>query len=273
LTPVSQEDVLSISVLKIEKSDGIATLTLNRPEALNALDRELRHAFAHALADLEHDPDVGVIILTGAGRAFCAGLDLKELAAEGLVDMEERRKRDELFARMTAFPRPIIGAINGPAVTGGFELALACDILIASTEARFADTHARVGIIPGWGLSQKLSRLIGIYRAKELSFTGNYLDAAKAEAWGLVNRIVSPDDLLPVCRALAGDILTCDRGFLRSYKRLIDRGFGLPFAEAMAFEADKSAEHARSVTADRMAERREAVRERGREQTGRSDKT
>src|SRR5260370_17359052 len=105
-------------------------------------------------------------------------------------------------------PKPVIGAINGVAITGGFEVALACDVLIASTTARFADTHARVGVMPGWGLSQKLPRVIGLYRAKELSLTGNYLSAAQAEAWGLVNRVVPPDELLPPSRAPPPDILS-----------------------------------------------------------------
>ena len=110
---------------------------------------------------------------------------------------------------MGAVPQPIIGAVNGVAVTGGFEVALGCDLLIASTEARFADTHARVGILPGWGISQKLPRLIGIGRAKELSFTGNYIGADQAERWGLVNRVVAAEDLLPTCLALARDMASC----------------------------------------------------------------
>ncbi|HYC56632.1 MAG TPA: enoyl-CoA hydratase-related protein [Candidatus Binatia bacterium] len=113
---------------------------------------------------------------------------------------------------------PVIGAINGFAITGGFELALACDVLIASTQARFADTHARVGLVPGWGLSQRLSRAVGIYRAKEISLTGNYVSAEQAEHWGLVNRVVASQDLLPACRALAEDMLSCVPATLRAYK-------------------------------------------------------
>ncbi|MEW5722631.1 MAG: enoyl-CoA hydratase [Thermodesulfobacteriota bacterium] len=254
-------------VLLIEKDQGITTLTLNRPGVLNALSRELRLALSAALADLARDPETGVVILTGAGRAFCAGLDLKELAAEGMTGAGKRRTEEKLIDRMRDFPQPLIGAINGVAVTGGFELALACDILIASTKARFADTHARVGIVPGWGLSQKLSRLIGPYRAKELSFTGNYLGAEQAEAWGLVNRVVAPDELLPAARALAWDILSCDRDFLARYKGLIDRGYGLPLAEALEMETLESAGHSLAVTAESVAARRQAVLERGRRQT------
>jgi enoyl-CoA hydratase len=151
-------------------------------------------------------------------------------------------------------------------VTGGFELALACDVLIASNEARFADTHARVGIMPGWGLSQKLSRMIGIGRAKELSLTGNYLSAEQACAWGLVNRVVSPAELLPVCRALAHDMLSCDPDVLRGYKRVIDEGYAATFGDGLALEKRRSREHAASVTPEKIAARRALVQARGRAQ-------
>ena len=155
-------------VLSVEKSEGIVTLTLNRPQAMNALSRELRAAIVRTFQSLRDDPDADAVILTGAGRAFCAGLDLKELGgARGTAsETESAVAGADVVKALTGFDRPIIGAINGFAVTGGFELALACDVLIASTAARFADTHARVGVMPGWGLSQKLPRVIGIYRAK-----------------------------------------------------------------------------------------------------------
>jgi enoyl-CoA hydratase len=168
---------MSEPVLLVEKRDGIATFTMNRPQALNALSRELRARLTRAFEEVRGDPEVGVVILTGAGdRAFSAGLDLKELGGEtgAASDAGEAAAGgDDIVGAMERCGAPIIGAINGFAITGGFELALACDVLIASTAARFADTHARVGIMPGWGLSQKLSRLIGIYRAKELSLTGS----------------------------------------------------------------------------------------------------
>src|ERR1700687_220825 len=181
---------MSEAILLVEKRDGIAILTLNRPKAMNALSRDLRQAIVGTFAELRGDPGTGVVILTGAGRAFCAGLDLKELGGETGVQSEAESAvaGADVVHALTSFAQPIIGAINGFAITGGLVVALACDILIASTTARFADTHARVGVMPGWGLSHKLSRAIGIYRAKELSLTGNYLSAEQAEAWGLVNR-------------------------------------------------------------------------------------
>jgi enoyl-CoA hydratase len=255
-------------VLLSDRRDGVLTLTLNRPAAMNALSRELRRALIAAFTSLAHDAETGVVILTGAGRAFSAGLDLKELGGEtsSSPDVTEAVATGDLIETMSRCDRPIIGAINGVAVTGGFELALACDVLIASTEARFADTHARVGIMPGWGLSQKLSRLIGISRAKELSLTGNYCSAEQACAWGLVNRVVSPAELLPACRALAADMLSCDREVMLAYKRVIDDGYAATFADGLRIEKARNREHAASVTPEKIAARRALVQARGRSQ-------
>jgi enoyl-CoA hydratase len=256
------------AVLLTTVENRIATVTLNRPESLNALSRALRNALAETFQRLAEEPDVGVIVLTGAGRAFCAGLDLKELAGESPQEAAQAVSAGDVVAAMEQCGKPIIGAINGFAITGGFELALACDILIASTEAKFADTHARVGIMPGWGLSQKLSRLIGIYRAKELSLTGNFLDAHTAEAWGLVNRVVPAQELLPTCYALARDILSCDPELVRNYKRLIDDGFALPYGEARRLESERAREGAKRLSPAELARRRQAVQARGRSQAG-----
>jgi enoyl-CoA hydratase len=255
-------------VLEIERDGGVATLTLNRPSAMNALSRELRAALADAFATLAYDPEARVAIVTGAGRAFCAGLDLKELGrGEGPVGGSGRAPEPDILKAMQAFPGPIIGAINGVAVTGGFELALACDVLIGSPAARFADTHARVGILPGWGLSVKLPRLVGVVRAKMISFTGNYVSAEEAERWGLLARVVPEAELLPACRALARDMLSCEPRTLRGYKRLIDEGFATTAGEARRHEAEASTEHMRSVSAADIASRRVGVVARGREQT------
>jgi enoyl-CoA hydratase len=260
---------MSDSILLLETTDGVATVTLNRPQAMNALSRALRAEIVRTFAALRDDADVGVIILTGAGRAFCAGLDLKELSGEsgGSDDTVSAIAGGDVVAAVSGCPQPVIGAINGFAITGGFELALACDVLIASSEARFADTHARVGILPGWGLSQKLSRTIGIYRAKELSLTGNYLPAEQAEAWGLVNRVVAPEALLPTCQALARDMLSCDAASMRGYKQVIDAGYAETFARGMGIESDASRAHARSLAPGALAGRRAVVQQRGRDQS------
>ncbi|MGH0038382.1 MAG: enoyl-CoA hydratase [Myxococcota bacterium] len=262
---------MSEPVLLVDKRDQIATVTLNRPAAMNALSKALRAELARVFAELPEDPEVGVILLTGAGdRAFCAGLDLKELSGEGIEGDDAGGAVSsgyDAVQRIEACPLPVIGAINGFAITGGFELALACDLLVASTRARFADTHARVGIMPGWGLSQKLSRLVGLPRAKELSLTGNFLEAEQAADWGLVNRVVEPDALLPTCRALAADMLSCDARLVRAYKNVIDRGFAATYAEGRAIETEANRANSGNVSAESIALRRRSVQERGRAQS------
>ncbi len=253
------------SVLLIEKKGGIATLTLNRPKAMNALNLELRQSLAETFRNLAANGKTRVVILTGAGRAFCAGMDLKE-AAEGQSDEAAFSGEADVIEAIAAFEGPIIGAINGHAITAGFELALNCDILIASTEARFADTHVRVGMIPGWGLSQRLSRLIGINRAKEISLTGNYITAEQAEAWGLVNRVVPPDQLLPTCQSLAAEIASCDPNVVAEYKRLIDEGYGMNLTDALDHESKVAIEWAKTITSGDIARNRENVQDRGRQQ-------
>lgn len=253
----------------IDVADGIATLTLNRPEAMNALSLELRRDIDAALQQVEADEAVRVIILTGAGqRAFCAGLDLKELASDpaAMAAATSIDRRDNIAVALRHCRKPVIGAINGVAITGGFELALACDILIASETARFADTHVRIGILPGWGLSQKLSRLIGVYRAREFSLSGNFIDADTAERWGLVNRVVAPAALLPAARRLAADIASADPGMVTLYKALIDDGFDRALADGLALESARSDARNAAVTTDAVAARYGDVMARGRTQ-------
>lgn len=258
-----------MSNLLVEKSDGVAVITLNRPNAMNALSRALRAELAEAVKAINADADVKVVILTGAGeRAFTAGLDLKELGSDASALGAANATTADLnpVKAIEDCVKPVIGAINGVAITGGFELALACDVLIASENARFADTHARVGIMPGWGLSQKLSRLIGLYRAKELSLSGNFLDAQTAERWGLVNRVVPANELLAAAKALAADMAQVEPGMMGRMKKLIDDGFGLSFADAMALEAKVSTGHNTEVKPEEVEARRGAVLARGRSQ-------
>ncbi len=249
-------------VVLVEKADGVATVTMNRPEAMNALSVELRKTLAGTFAALAADDEVRAIVLTGAGgRAFTAGLDLKELAstpgARGAANPTSAA--DDPVLAMEACPKPIVGAVNGVAITGGFEVALACDVLIA-------DTHARVGILPGWGLSAKLSRTVGLMRAKELSLTGNFLDAKTAYEWGLVNRVVEPDELLRTAQKLAHDMASIDPATSRTYKKLIDDGDKLTAAEARKLETATTKALNAAVTPDSIAERREQVQARGRSQ-------
>jgi enoyl-CoA hydratase len=168
-------------------------------------------------------------------------------------------------AAINRYPGPVIGAINGVAVTGGFELALACDVLLASSAARFADTHARIGVAPGWGLSQKLSRAIGPYRAREVSLSGNWVSAEQAAAWGFVNRVLAPDDLLPAARALAMDMLSTLPAMLLRYKAIINDGFALAYGEGLALEKSRAREFNAQVSATDVEQRRETVRQRNRD--------
>lgn len=254
-------------MLLVERHGPVAVVTLNRPEAMNALSRALRAELWAQLQRLEADPAVSVIVLTGAGeRAFCAGLDLKELGS-GPGAMQAANTKDPALNpadAVRACRKPVVGAINGVAITGGFELALVCDVLICSTNARFADTHARVGITPGWGLSQMLSRAIGLYRAKELSLTGNFLDARTASDWGLVNRVVEPGELMATALKVAQDMASVDAEMLATYKAMIDDGYGLSFDDGLKLEAERSEPHNAAVTPEMIEARRAAVQARGR---------
>lgn len=256
---------MSESIVLIEKDGPVAIVTMNRPDALNALSCALRAELVRTFADLAEDDSIRAVVLTGAGRAFTAGVDLKEAGQTGFALGADGGEID-LAKGLSAYPWPIIGAINGFAITGGFELALMCDVLLASEHAKFADTHARVGIMPGWGLSQKLARLIGTSRAKELSFSGNFLDAETAERWGLVNRVYTAEDLVPSAVKLAHEMASCDPVLLRNYKKIIDDGFATTFGEGQRLEVTRSAEHAAGVTAKSVEAARQAVTARGRRQ-------
>ena len=253
--------------LLIERHGPVALLTLNRPQAMNALSQSLIRSLSAAIVSLGRDETARVLVLTGAGeRAFSAGLDLKELGARpGLLGMVEGEgERPNPIRAIEQCPKPVIAAVNGVAITGGFELALACDILVASETARFADTHQRVGVIPGWGLSQKLSRIIGPSRAKEMAFSGRFVSARQASDWGLVSRAVPAGELMADVMALAQEIAEVDAGFLADYKRLVDEGYGKPFAEAMTLEADWSKRHNSAIAVTDLEARRAGVQERGR---------
>jgi len=228
-----------MTVIRTQVDDRVAVVTLDRPEARNALNGELLRAIPEAMARADADPDVDVIVLTGADPAFCAGIDLKELQETG----GEFFRQGGVGRPWLRTTKPVIGAVNGPAVTGGLEIALHCDFLVASDRARFADTHARVGLLPGWGLTVLLPQAIGARKAKEMSFTGNFVAADEALLFGLVNKVVPHDDLLPTAIALARDIAGGDaravRALLASYERILavdpERGLALEAEAARAW--------------------------------------
>jgi enoyl-CoA hydratase len=256
-------------MLIVERRERVAVFTLNRPEAMNALSMALRAKLWAELQRLDADDSVRAIVLTGAGeRAFSAGLDLKELGS-GPGAMQAANTKDPALnpaEAVRACRKPIVAAINGVAITGGFELALVCDVLVCSTNARFADTHARVGITPGWGLSQMLSRTIGLYRAKELSLTGNFLDAQTAYEWGLVNRVVAPGELMATALKIAADMASIETDMLIAYKAMIDDGYHLSFGDGLRLEAERSEPHNAAITPEMIEARRAAVQARGRAQ-------
>jgi enoyl-CoA hydratase len=227
-------------VVRYEVADRVATVTLNRPEARNALNRLLTRSLWEAVADAGDDPDIDVVILTGADPAFCAGVDLKEITGQDSAaepsDPPDRsqppvragpgpaRDVNGLYRFIPLIDKPVIGAINGVAATGGFEVALQCTFLVASEKARFVDTHARVGVMPGGGITVLMAQSLGLRRAIEASLTGNFINAAEAQSLGLVNHVVPHEELLPFARRLAADIVSNDqvgvRRLLRHYRQV-----------------------------------------------------
>jgi len=254
-----------MTVLLTKTNNGITTVTMNRPKQMNALSIELRNALDVEFSRLRDDPETDVIILTGAGeKAFSAGLDLKELGQTGLPS--EATESHDLHDAIREVGKPVIGAINGFAVTGGFEIALMCDILVASEHAKFADTHVRMGVVPGWGLSQRLSKLVGSSRARELSFSARYLDAETAASWGLVNRVLPAEELMPFCTALAEDIQQADKDTLKAVQALISYSQNHGLDQGLTEEDRVSHEHGLKVSKAALENRREQVMESGRKQ-------
>jgi enoyl-CoA hydratase len=245
-------------VLLIETADRVRTLTLNRPQARNALSAELRRRFFTALRDAETDDAVDVVILTGADPVFCAGLDLKELG--------DSSQLPDISPQWPSMTKPVIGAINGAAVTGGLELALYCDVLIASDQARFADTHARVGLLPTWGLSVRLPQKVGVGMARRMSLTGDYLSATDALRAGLVTEVVPHDQLLVSARRIAASIVGNNqkavRALLASYHRIDEASTG----QGLWIEATSAKQWMNAATGNDIAANRDAVLQRGRAQ-------
>jgi enoyl-CoA hydratase len=225
-----------------EKRGGMATITINRPQAMNALNEETIPEILSRLQDAEKDENVRVIVITGAGeKAFCAGLDLKPMRDINVIKAVETSKRGQkLTLAIEELGKPVIAAINGYALGGGLELAMACDIRIASEKARIGQPEVNVGLIPGWGGTQRLPRLVGKGIAKELIFTGKMIDAKTAERIGLVNVVVPTDELMSTVEELAKVIMSKPPIAIRLAKELInssietDQGTGLVH-EAEAF--------------------------------------
>jgi len=245
-------------VLLIDTQDRVRTLTLNRPQSRNALSTELRRRFFRALRDAETDDTIDVVILTGTDPVFCAGLDLKELG--------NSTELPDISPQWPPMTKPVIGAINGAAVTGGLELALYCDVLIASDNSSFADTHAHVGLLPTWGLSVRLPQKVGVGMARRMSLTGDYLSADEALRAGLVTEVVPHDQLLASARRVATSIVGNNqkavRALLASYHRIDDADT----SGGLWIEAASARQWMSSATGDDIAANRDAVLQRGRAQ-------
>lgn len=251
----------------LDVSERIATITLNRPEARNALSSDVLRLLPEKISEADRREDVDVLILTGADPAFCAGLDLKELgSADNRIIGAGGRQSGTTRRPFPAVDKPVIAAVNGAAITGGFELVLNCDFVIASERARFGDTHTRVGVMPGWGLTVLLPQAIGVRRAREMSFTGNFLTADEAFQWGLVNHVVPHDELIPFTRRIATDIIGNDQAGVRQIRRTYAAGAEATVGEAWEIENRDAVAWQRDFDPSRVAARRDAIMQRGRSQ-------
>ena len=219
--------------LLVERDGPVAVVTLNRPEVRNALSSELITALRAAFTDLGADDTVRAVVLTGADPGFCAGLDLREVAGSGA----NLAMVDDVPGAFAPIDKPVIAAVNGVAVTGGLEIALSCDIRIASDRALFADTHARVGVMPGWGLTVRLPRAIGQARALEMSLAGTRVDAATALSWGLVNHVVPHAELMTTALDIARRAAEPDPRSAATLLRMYREAAELPESEALRQES------------------------------------
>ena len=215
---------MSSELVVTEVLGPVAVITLNRPEKRNALSAELVVDLGDAVEVLDQDPAIHAMVLTGADPAFSAGFDLRNLGTE-LAETRARRWEGEVrrLGMLPGHATPIVGAINGPAVTGGLELALGCDFLIASERASFADTHGRVGVMPGGGMTIRLPALIGVDRARRMSLTGDFVDAHTALAWGLVTEVTTHQDLLPRAIEVAGTMASLDPVVVTELRKMYDQ--------------------------------------------------
>jgi enoyl-CoA hydratase len=211
-----------------------ALITLNRPERHNSICQDLLINLYNYIDEVARNSDIKVAILTGNGKSFCSGIDLSVIGKDNLLDPRgDGKDMPDVFASCN---KPIIGVINGNAITGGFELAMQCDFLIASENARFTDSHAKVGIHPGWGMTQLLQRSVGQRLAKQLSFTCKPLSAQDALRCGLVNEVVPHAELVPRAKQIAQDICAVDYDILMQIKSLIEKQNEVSFNEAFKCE-------------------------------------
>lgn len=226
---------MSYETILVTRSERVGTITLNRPEALNALNSQVMVEVTGAAAELDADPGIGAIIITGSGKAFAAGADIKEMATLSFSEVFEA----DFFAawsRLAAVRTPLIAAVAGYALGGGCELAMMCDVLIAADTAKFGQPEIKLGVLPGMGGSQRLTRAVGKAKAMDMILTGRTIDAAEAERSGLVSRVVPAGDLLTEATAVATAISRMSRSASRMAKEAVNRAFESSLAEGLIYE-------------------------------------
>lgn len=229
---------MEFQTLTFSVDSRIATITINRPDKLNALNDRMIGELRDAIGEARTNDDVGGLILTGAGRAFVAGADISELEKHGAVSAKALAQAgQDVFRRFETSPKPTIAAVNGFALGGGCELAMACHIRIASDTAKFGQPEVKLGLVPGYGGTQRLPRLIGKGRALQLLLTGEMIDAAEAYRIGLVNRVVPSSELIPTATAMLRSILANGPDAVAHCIEVVNSGYDLPLVEGMTLEA------------------------------------
>lgn len=248
-----------------EDRDAVRVITMNRPQARNALNSALIEELFAAMTDADADAEIRAIVLTGTDPAFCAGVDLKEAQQLGMAYFAKFQTHN-CITKPAQLTKPIVGAVNGPVFTGGLEMALACDFLIASDRAVFADTHVRVGILPGGGMTARLPQVVGSAMARRMSMTGEVVDAQRAERIGLVTEVVAHEHLLQRATELAGQIAEVPAPIMVGLKEIYVRGAAAVIEPALAVEQEITKTVRPDTTA--LAARRDEVAARNRSQIG-----
>ena len=220
----------------VEKTDRVGVITLNRPDAMNALSQALMEEMTSALDDFEADADIGCILLTGSEKAFAAGADIKEMQSKSYMDAYQEDFITRNWERVTTCRKPVVAAVAGYALGGGCELAMMCDFIIAADNAKFGQPEITLGVLPGAGGSQRLTRLVGKSKAMEMCLTGRMMDADEAERSGLVSRVVPADDLLNEAMKAAAKIAAMSRPVAMMVKEAVDRSYETTLAEGVRFE-------------------------------------
>jgi len=227
---------MAYELIELDRDGRVATIRLNRPKALNALNAPMMGEVAKALTELEADDGIGCVILTGNEKAFAAGADIKEMVDDTFLDIYKHDRFEANHCAIERFRKPIIAAVSGYALGGGCEIAMMCDFIIASDTAKFGQPEINLGVIPGIGGSQRLTRAVGKAKAMDLCLTGRMMDAAEAEHSGLVARVVPVDDLMETVREAAAKIAGHSQPSNMILKEVINAGFEMSLAESIRFE-------------------------------------